>query len=71
MGLLKLSEKYSKELLEAACQKALSYTASPSYKSVQNILATNAEKLKALQADSEAETSSPHGITRGAEYYRR
>ena len=33
MGLLKLAEKYSDALLEAACKKALSYTASPSYKS--------------------------------------
>ena len=33
MGLLKLTDKYSEALLEAACKKALSYTASPSYKS--------------------------------------
>ena len=33
MGLLKLTDKYSEVLLEAACKKALSYTASPSYKS--------------------------------------
>jgi hypothetical protein len=30
MGLLKLAEKYSEAQLEAACKKALSYTASPS-----------------------------------------
>ena len=39
MGLLKLADKYSAERLEAACRKALSYTASPSYKSIKNILA--------------------------------
>ena len=38
MGLLKLAEKYSDALLEAACKKALSYTSSPSYKSIKNIL---------------------------------
>lgn len=38
MGLLKLAEKYSDALFEAACKKALSYTASPSYKSIKNIL---------------------------------
>ena len=32
MGLLKLAEKYSDELLNAACKKALSYTLLPSYK---------------------------------------
>ena len=30
MGLLKLADKYSVERLEAACEKALSYTAMPS-----------------------------------------
>ena len=38
MGLLKLAEKYSDALLEADCKKALSYTASSSYKSINNIL---------------------------------
>ncbi|MDD6599882.1 MAG: hypothetical protein PUE98_05410 [Galactobacillus timonensis] len=38
MGLLKLADKYSAHLLEAACTQALSYTASPSYKSVKSIL---------------------------------
>ena len=31
MGLLKLAEKYSDAKLEAACKKALTFTASPSY----------------------------------------
>ena len=38
MGLLKLADKYSEERLEAACEKALTYTTSPSYKSIKNIL---------------------------------
>lgn len=46
MGLLKLAEKYSDTLLEAACKKALSYTSSPSYKSIKNILVTSSKKLK-------------------------
>ena len=37
MGLLKLAEKYSDALLEVDCKKALSYTASFSYKSINNI----------------------------------
>ena len=39
IGLLKLADKYSAQRLEATCQKALSYTASPSFKSIKNILA--------------------------------
>ena len=70
MGLLKLAEKYSDALLEAACKKALSYTASPSYKSVKNILVTGSEKLGSETTDTKT-THKAHGITRGADYYRR
>lgn len=44
MGLLKLAEKYSDSRLEAACKKALSFTAPPSYKSTSNILAARADQ---------------------------
>ena len=70
MGLLKLSEKYSAESLEAACQKALSYTASPSYKSVKNILATGFKVPESANADNQT-AHKARGITRGADYYRR
>ncbi len=70
MGLLKLAEKYSDALLEAACKKALSYTASPSYKSIKNILVTGSDKLASKTTDTKA-TQKARGITRGADYYRR
>ena len=70
MGLLKLAEKYSDALLKAACKKALSYTVSPSYKSNKNILVTGSEKLASATVDIKA-THKAHGITRGADYYRR
>ena len=70
MGLLKLAERYSDQKLEAACEKALLYTASPSYKSIKNLLVTNSEKLTSDKTDEPA-TQKPHGITRGADYYRR
>jgi hypothetical protein len=72
MGLLKLADKYSAERLEAACRKALSYTASPSYKSIKNILAAGQDKIEPeLQAPNSASTQNKHAITRGADYYRR
>ena len=58
MGLLRLAEKYSEKRLEAACAKALSFTASPSYKSVKNILAAGKEKSE--EAASESETAKAH-----------
>jgi hypothetical protein len=70
MGLLKLAEKYSDAKLEAACKKALSYTASPSYKSIKNILATSSENLASEITDTKT-THKAHDITRGADYYRR
>ena len=70
MGLLKLADKYSVERLEAACEKALSYTASPSYKSIKNILATGQDKTKPVETQ-EPHASNQYGITRGADYYRR
>lgn len=71
MGLLKLADKYSVERLEAACQKALSYTPHPSYKSVKNILATGQDRIAASQSqnDKTQPTTNNYGYTRGAQYY--
>lgn len=72
MGLLRLTEKYSARRLEAACQKALTYTASPSYKSIKNILAAGRDKCdQEIQSSDTATTQNKHAITRGADYYRR
>ncbi len=71
MGLLRLAEKYSESRLEAACKKALSITALPSYKSIKNILVTEADKTESVSVEKSADAIKPHGITRGADYYRR
>ncbi|MFZ5987718.1 MAG: IS21 family transposase [Bacillota bacterium] len=70
MGLLKLADKYSVEHLEVACKKALSYTATPSYKSIRNILTTGQDKSQ-IEPDNPETTHNNHGITRGAGYYGR
>ena len=70
MGLLKLADKYSVERLEAACEKALAYTASPNYKSIKNILVAGQDKAVEPEK-SEPTTQNKYGITRGADYYRR
>lgn len=66
LGLLKMADKYSKAKLEAACTKALEYTLTPSYKVVKDILASGCIKETVSQ-----EKKNSHGITRGADYYRR
>lgn len=68
MGLLKMADKYSIERLEAACKKALTYTASPSYKSIKNILSTGQDKVQQEKTKQETRRNQ-HGITRGARYY--
>lgn len=70
MGLLKLAEKYSVKRLEAACEKALSYTATPSYKSIKNILTAGQDKSLSEEQPLES-TQNKYGITRGAGYYGR
>ncbi len=72
MGLLKLADRYSVDRLEAACAKALTYTATPSYKSIKNILAAGQDQKKPEGFVKETDTSSnKHALTRGADYYRR
>ena len=56
MGLLKLADKYSVDRLEAACCKALTFTATPSYKSIKNILDTGSDRTE--PADKVAVTDS-------------
>ena len=65
MALLKLSEQYSPERLEAACAKALFYTPRPTYKGIQTILKSGQDKPETHPPA----TGSEHGFTRGADYY--
>lgn len=72
MGLLKMADKYSSKALEKACETALTYTQTPSYKSVKSILTASKGKPDSSKADSTATTTdNSKGITRGADYYRR
>ena len=71
MTLLKLADRYSSHRLESACQKALSYTSSPSLKSIQSILKSGQDKLLAEDAPARPEEPKTHKFTRGAGYYTR
>ena len=71
MALLKLADKYAFNRLEAACEKALSYTPKPSYKSVQTILKTCQDKILKEETITNNIDSDSFGFTRGADYYGR
>jgi transposase len=68
IALLKLSDSYSVLRLEAACKKALAYSAVPSFRSIRTILKTGSDK-KTEQTTPSAADSSPFAFTRGAAYY--
>lgn len=67
-SLMKLADRYSTERLEKACEKALSYTPSPSLKNIMTILKNGQDKV-AVNHSSEVKNSSK-GITRGASYFK-
>ena len=69
MGLLRLAEKHSSQRLEIACERALSYSSRPSYKSIKNLLITMKSDPDAGAFQDSGEDERPHGITRGARYY--
>ena len=69
MALLKLSDQYTAERLEAACGVALSYTPRPGCKAVQTILKSGMDKTRTETTGSQ--TPSAHSFTRGADYYGR
>ena len=71
MALLKLADRYSAQRLESACRKALSYTTSPSLKSIQTILKSEQDKLLAEDAPAKQEEPKAHKFTSGASYYRK
>lgn len=70
MALLKLSEQYSPQRLEAACEKGLFYTPRPSYKAIQTILKSGQDKATDIgNEDIATPASTEYGFTRGSDYY--
>ncbi|MCL2294319.1 MAG: IS21 family transposase [Spirochaetes bacterium] len=68
IALLKLCDTYSVARLEAACERALSYIATPSFRSIRTILKTGSDRFKAETAVPDTE-SNAFAFTRGAAYY--
>jgi len=65
---MKLADRYSTERLEAACNRALSYTPNPSLKNISTILKNGQDKVH--PKSSVVKTSGQYGITRGASYFK-
>ena len=71
IALLKLADTYSVARLEDAGKRALSYTATPSFRSIRTILKTGSDHLnsEALNENNQAEELPAFAFTRGAAYY--
>ena len=69
MALLKLSDKYSSKCIEDACKHALSFTKTPSLKSIQVIIRSNKDKVL-IDETEQPDLSSQYAFTRGPDYYR-
>ncbi len=70
IGVLKLADKHGAKRLDAACEKALTYTPSPSYKNIDAILKSGSDKA-VQQKSAEKPVDESHSFIRGAEYYGR
>lgn len=69
MGVMQLARKHGGKALEAACAKALCYTARPSYKSVKAILRTLTPRDIEAAFPQPVEEQPSYAITRGARHY--
>ena len=69
MGILKMSDKYGVERLEAACARALSYTPHPTFRNIATILKSGQDKIPPSQNAKENTSSERHSLVRGAKYY--
>ena len=71
MGVMRLADRNSKSKLEIVCRKALTFTASPSYKGIKNLFATMKPEDFTIEEVPQEHVSrkNPYSLTRGAEYY--
>ena len=69
MGILKMSDKYGVERLEAACARALSYTPHPTYRNIATILKSGQDKISSPKTIKDNANSERHSFVRGANYY--
>jgi transposase len=67
VSLRKLSDRYGKVKLETACERMLTFSSSPSIRTIATILKNGKESNKSAEEDN----SNKYGITRGAAYWKK
>jgi len=69
IALLKLADSYSTARLETACEKALSYSSCPSFRSIRTILKAASNKQGTPPPERPDESAKKFAFTRGNSYY--
>ena len=68
VSLTKLGKRYGKKNLEAACERMLAFSSSPSIRTITTLLKNSKEPEKSVETTDE---SNKYGITRGAAYWKK
>ena len=68
VSLTKLGKRYGKKNLEAACERMLAFSSSPSIRTITTLLKNSKEPVKSVETTDE---SNKYGITRGAAYWKK
>ena len=74
-GLTKAADRYGKERLEAACARVLVFSTEPTLRSILTVLKNGQDKIplgsNTARKENGAAHHRSHGITRGAEAFRK
>lgn len=70
-SLTKLADRYGSKRLEKACERLLAFTSVPSIRTLSTILKNGQDKAPVPGKESRSQPPIQHGITRGAEYFRK
>lgn len=70
-SMTRLAERYGIVRLEDACQYLLSFTAAPSIRTLSTILKNGQERSIGNSDSEKTGHTGQHGITRGADYFRK
>lgn len=68
VSLTKLGKRYGKKKLEAACERMLAFSSSPSIRTITTLMKNSSKPNSSAES---SDNSNKYGITRGAAYWRK
>ena len=67
VSIIKVGKRYGKKKLEAACNRMLAFSSSPSIRTITTLLKNSGDSDKPTEKN---DNSNKYGITRGAAYWK-